>query len=143
MKSSLLFLFAFVLGLSGIKAQEVSEYDLQNFALSYYEMMLLNNQAQKDMAKLIMDEGLDLEAFHAIDESQSTEYEPDLPQSEYDKYDKVLPKVQQRQAKLEADVEKVFAKYDMDKKRYAAISERVKQDYLLQAKLEQIMAQLR
>lgn len=128
---------------SGLNAQEVTDYDLSNFAKSYVEMMKLNSKAQKDMAHQIEKEGLSLDIYHAIDESKDTELEPDVDEEEFTKYNKVQPKIQKIQVELEKDVEKVFAKNDLNKQKYAAISERVKQDYLLRAKLERILERLR
>lgn len=132
-----------MIAFSGLNAQEVTDYDLSNFAKSYVEMMKLNSKAQKDMAHQIEKEGLSLDVYHAIDESKDTDLEPDVDEEEFTKYDKVQPKIQKIQAELERDVEKIFAKHDLDKQKYAAISERVKQDYLLQAKLERILERLR
>lgn len=132
----LIILFA---GFSQVQAQEVTDYDLQNFARAYKEMVLLNTKAQNEMAEIIADEELDLEVYHAIDQTKDNpDVEPDVPKSDFEKYDKVQPKIQKIQQKLEADVEKAYAKHDLSKKDYKAIAERVKQDYILQAKLEQI-----
>jgi len=131
-----------ILGISRIQAQEVTDYDLQNFARAYKEMVQLNTKAQKEMAKIIADEGLDLEIYHAIDDTKNADIEPDVPESDFKKYDKVQPKIKVVQQKLEKDVEKAYAKYDLTKQKYTAIAERVKQDYMLQAKLEQIFEKM-
>lgn len=125
-----------------LQAQEITDYDLQNFARAYKDMVVLNTTAQKEMAKTISEEGLDLEVYHAIDASKNSDYEPDVPQINFTKYDKIQPKIQQIQNKLETDVSKAYTKHDLTKQSYTAIAERVKQDYMLQAKLEQIMAKM-
>ena len=125
-----------------VQAQEVTDYDLQNFARAYKEMVTLNTKAQKEMAEIIADEGLDLEVYHAIDDTKDSDIEPDVPESEFDKYEKVQPKIKKVQQKLEADVEKAYGKYDLTKQKYSAIAERVKQDYMLQTKLEQIFEKM-
>ncbi len=124
-------------------AQEVTDYDLQNFARAYKDMNQLNNKAQKQMAEIIKDEGLDLETFHAIWESKDSEYEPDLPKEDFKKFDKIQPKISQIQDKLESDVTKAYQKYDLSKQDYSAIAERVKQDQILQIKLESILAKMK
>jgi hypothetical protein len=134
--------FIFISGSLQVKAQEVTDYDLQNFARAYKEMVQLNTKAQKKMAEIIADEGLDLEVYHAIDDTKNTDFEPDVPKSDFDKYEKVQPKIKTVQQKLEKDVEKAYAKYDLTKQKYTAIAERVKQDYMLQAKLEQIFEKM-
>ena len=126
-----------------VNAQEVTDYDLQNFAYSYIEMMKLNKAAQNDMAKEIEKSGLDLEVYHAINDTKDSEFIPELEDEEFEKFDKVQPKILKIQSKLEADVEKVYAKNDLTKKKYTAIAERVKQDYILQAKLEKILERRR
>jgi len=128
---------------TGLNAQEVTDYDLQNFAKAYKDMVEFNTKAQNEMAKIIADEGLDLEVYHAIDETrENSDVEPDVPQTDFDKYKKVQQEIKKIQQKLEADVEKAFQKHDLTKQNYAAIAERVKQDYILQAKLEQIFAKI-
>lgn len=131
----LLTLFAFL----NLNAQEVTDYDLQNFAKAYKEMNKLNTEAQKDMAKVISKADLDLEVYHAIDDSKNSEYIPDLPQKEFDKYEEIQPQIKQIQTELEREVEKAYTKNDLSKQKYKAIAERVKQDYILQAKLEKIL----
>ncbi|MFA5620243.1 MAG: DUF4168 domain-containing protein [Weeksellaceae bacterium] len=130
-------------GFSEIKAQEVTDYDLQNFAYAYSDMMKLNNKAQKEMADIIEKEGLDLELYHAIDESKDSEYIPDVADEEFEKYDKVQPKILAVMNKFDEAMEKSFKKHDLTKQKYKAIAERVKQDYILQAKLEKMMTRLR
>ncbi len=134
--------FGFIIAALGMvcsHAQEVTDYDLQNFARAYKDMVLLNTEAQNEMAEIIADEGLDLEVYHAIDQTrENSDIEPDVPQSDFEKYNKVQPKIQKVQQRLEADVEKAYSKHDLSKQDYKAIAERVKQDYILQAKLEQI-----
>lgn len=124
-------------------AQEVTDYDLQNFARAYKDMVQLNNKAQKEMAEIIEKEGMDLETFHAIRESKDSEYEPDLPKEDFQKFDKIQPKIIQIQSKLESDVTKAYQKHDLSKQDYSAIAERVKQDQILQIKLESILAKLK
>ncbi|MGB3454333.1 MAG: DUF4168 domain-containing protein [Moheibacter sp.] len=136
------FLIAFFV-FAGANAQEVTDYDLNNFAKAYVQMVKLNTKAQNEMAKLIEKEGLDLDVYHAIDESKNSEFEPDVPEEDFDKYDKLQPKIKKIQNELEEDVEKVFEKNDLTKQKYRAISERVKQDYLLQAKLQKILENIR
>lgn len=136
------FLIAFFV-FAGANAQEVTDYDLNNFAKAYVQMVKLNTKAQNEMAKLIEKEGLDLDTYHAIDESRDSEFEPDVPEEDFVKYDKLQPKIKKIQSELEEDVEKVFEKNDLTKQKYRAISERVKQDYLLQAKLQKILENIR
>lgn len=135
----LLGLFAFI----SLNAQEVTDYDLQNFAKAYNEMMTLNNKAQKEMAEIIEKEGMDLEIYHAINESKDSEFEPDVSENNYKKFDKIQPKVKAIQDQLEADVEKAYLRNDLSKQEYRAIAERVKMDQLLQIKLEKMMGNLR
>jgi len=146
MKSLKLFgLVASMLLFLNVRAQEVTDYDLQNFARAYRETVQLNLKAQNEMAGEIQKAGLDLDTYHAIHESKQpgAEYEPELPDSDFDKYEKVQPKIVKIQSQLEADVLATYKKHDLTKKKYAAISERVKQDYILQAKLEKILAAMR
>ena len=135
----LLGIFAF----SQLNAQEATDYDLQNFAKAYKEMLQLNNKAQKEMAEIIQKEGLELEVYHAINDSKDSEYEPDVPAAEFKKFERVQPEIEKVQNKLEQDVEKAYNKHDLSKQDYRAIAERVKQDQLLQIKLEKIMSGLR
>lgn len=135
----LLGLFAFM----SLNAQEVTDYDLQNFAKAYKEMMKLNAEAQKEMAEIIEKEGMELEIYHAINESKDSEFEPDVSADNYKKYEKVQPKILIIQDKLEADVEKAYLRNDLSKQDYRAIAERVKMDQLLQIKLEKMMGSLR
>ncbi len=132
-----------LLAFTNLGAQEVTDYDLQNFARAYKDMVKLNKTAQMEMAEIIQKEGLDLETYHAINESKDSEYEPDVPKEDFKKFDKIQPKIQLIQDELEADVEKAYNKHDLSKKDYSAIAERVKLDQLLQIKLESILAKMK
>lgn len=136
---------AFVLlGISTVSAQEVTDYDLHRFAKAYVEMVKLNTKAQSEMTEIIADEKLDLEVYHAINDTKDNpDIEPDVPKEDFEKYAKVQPKVEKIQDKLEADVEKAYAKQEFTKREYTAIAERVKQDPLLITKLEKMLSQLR
>lgn len=138
-------LFSFSLfTFSNLNAQEVTDYDLQRFAKAYAEMVKLNMKAQSEMAEIIADEKLDLEVYHAINDTKDNpDIEPDVPKEDFEKYAKVQPKVEKVQDKLEADVEKAYAKQEFTKREYTAIAERVKQDPLLITKLEKMLSQLR
>lgn len=141
MKIKLLFVAFFAC--LGLNAQEITDYDLHNFARAYHQTMKVNALSQKKMTELIADEKLDLDVYHAIFESKNSAVEPDLPQEEYDKFERVQPKILTLQQALEKDILKVYTEFDLTPQKYRAIAERVKQDYLLQAKLEKIMATLR
>lgn len=136
-------IFFVLFGFANLNAQEITDYDLQNFARSYKDMLMLNNKAQKEMASIIQKGGMDIETYHAINESKDSEYEPDLPNEEFKKFDKIQPEIKKVQEKLEQDVEKAYSKHDLSKHGYTAIAERVKQDQLLQVKLEKILSNMR
>lgn len=125
------------------KAQEVTDYDLKNFVLSYYETMHINTEAQNEMLEILKKEKLSLDAYHVINESKDTEFIPDLPNDDFEKYERVVPKINEVQNRLEAEVDKIYVKNDLDRQKYKAIGERVKLDYLLQNKMERLMADLR
>lgn len=135
----LIALFAFF----NLNAQEVTDYDLRNFVMSYYHTMNLNADAQKQMVDTIEKEGLSLEAYHAINESKDTDLIPELPDEDFDKYEKIYPKILVIQENLEAEIDKVYEHNDLNRQEYKAIAERVKEDYLLQAKAEKLLADLR
>lgn len=140
----LLILFFTISSFSFSNAQEVTNYDLERFAKAYSEMVNLNMKAQHEMAKIISDENLDLEVYHAINETKdNSDIEPDVPKEDFEKYERASAKIIKVQEKLEADVEKAYQKVDLTRKEYAAIAERVKQDQVLQMKLENILSKYR
>lgn len=133
-----------IFSLTNLNAQEVTDYDLQRFAKAYAEMVKLNLKAQNEMAEIISEEKLDLEVYHAINDTKDNpDIEPDVPKEDFEKYDKIQPKLEKVQDKLEADVEKAYAKQELTKRDYTAIAERVKQDPLLQTRLEKMLSNLR
>lgn len=143
MRLSAVFIALFAFLTTNLNAQEVTDYDLKNFVLSYFETIQVNTEAQKEMMKLIEKENLSLDAYHAINESKNTEFIPDLPNEEFEKYERLVPKIERVQKKLEEDVDKIYEKNDLNRQKYKAIAERVKLDYLLQNKMERLMADLR
>ncbi|MDX9705270.1 MAG: DUF4168 domain-containing protein [Weeksellaceae bacterium] len=134
--------FLVLLGFSTLHAQEITDYDLRNFAFSYKEMMRLNTEAQNEMAKLISDAKLDLDTYHIIDQSKDSDYIPDFSESDFEKYNSIQPKIEKIQKQLEERFENVLKRNDLDKQKYRAIAERVQHDYILQNKLDRILASL-
>src|SRR5690554_1880822 len=145
MKSTKLFIFFLFSFFSvSMHAQEVTDYDLERFAVAYVNMVDLNLDAQNKMAKIIDEEGLTLEEYHSINETKNDpDIMPDLPQDRFDKFNSVQSKIKTIQEKLEKDVEAAFAKQELTRRDYFAIAERVKQDVILQTKLEKILSNLR
>lgn len=134
----------FLSGFTSLHAQEVTDYDLQRFAKAYAEMVQLNLKAQNEMAEIIADEKLNLETYHAINDTKDNpDIEPDVPKEDFEKYDRIQPKIEKVQNELEADVTKAYAKQELTKRDYTAIAERVKQDPLLQTRLEKMLTSLR
>lgn len=134
----------FLSGFASLNAQEVTDYDLERFAKAYAEMVQLNLEAQDEMAEIISDEKLDLETYHAINDTKNNpDIEPDVPKEDFEKYDKIQPKIEKVQDQLEIDVEKAYSKQELTKRDYTAIAERIKQDQLLQMKLENILGKIR
>lgn len=125
-------------------AQEVTDHDLERFAKAYTDMVKLNLEAQDEMAEIIADEKLDLETYHAINDTKDNpDIEPDVPKEDFEKYERASVKIKKVQEKLEADVEKAYANVELTKRDYTAIAERVKQDQVLQIKLENILIRYR
>lgn len=125
-------------------AQEVTDYDLERFAKAYMDMVSLNLEAQNEMAEIIADEKLDLETYHAINDTKDNpDIEPDVPKEDFEKYERASAKIKKVQEKLEADVEKAYADVELTKRDYTAIAERIKQDQVLQIKLENILVRYR
>lgn len=140
----LLIALTFLSGFTSLHAQEVTDYDLQRFAKAYAEMVQLNLKAQNEMAEIIADEKLNLETYHAINDTKDNpDIEPDVPKEDFEKYDRIQPKIEKVQNELEADVTKAYAKQELTKRDYTAIAERVKQDPLLQTRLEKMLTSLR
>lgn len=134
----------FLSGFVSLNAQEVTDYDLQRFAKAYAEMVQLNLKAQNEMAEIIADEKLNLETYHAINDTKDNpDIEPDVPKEDFEKYDRIQPQIEKVQNELEADVTKAYAKQELTKRDYTAIAERVKQDPLLQTRLEKMLTSLR
>lgn len=138
-----LFLLFIITSFGFTQAQSVSDRELLSFAQAYLEMMQINSGAQKEMADLITSEGLTLEEYHAIADSKDSDFTPDLEEEKFTLYEELQPKIQKIQQKLEKDVEKEFNKRKLTKERYQQIADRVKQDYLLEAKLQKFIADLR
>lgn len=140
-----LLLLAFILSpFVASRAQEVTDHDLERFAKAYTDMVKLNLEAQDEMAEIIADEKLDLETYHAINDTKDNpDIEPDVPKEDFEKYERASVKIKKVQEKLEADVEKAYANVELTKRDYTAIAERVKQDQVLQIKLENILIRYR
>ena len=49
--------------------------------------MHINTEAQNEMLKVIEKEDLSLDAYHAINDSKDTEFIPDLPEEDFEKYE--------------------------------------------------------
>lgn len=121
-------------------AQDVSDQELNNFADAYMEIQSENQKMQQEAVKTIEDEGMDVQRFNEIAQSQNNaEVKTEVSKEENKQVEQIKVKLQEMQAKFQQEVAGMIEKKGLTVQRYQEINQAVRQDEELQGKLQKII----
>ena len=147
-KATTLVLFVTLLGgFSFAQAQEtmtaqskVTDAELGKFAEAFQVVQMENQKAQQKMAKVISDNGMEVERFSAIQQaSANPNQEVDATDKEMKAHDAIMAEIKKMQPAIEAKMEKAVADSGITIERYQAIGTALQQDKSLQQRFQKMM----
>tara|TARA_R100001369_G_scaffold92217_1_gene136226 strand:- start:66 stop:545 length:480 start_codon:yes stop_codon:yes gene_type:complete len=147
-KATTLVLFVTLLGgLSFAHAQnsmqaqsKVTDAELGKFAKAFQVVQMENQKAQEKMAKVITDNGMEVERFSTIQQAATNpNQDVDATDAEMKKHEAIMAEIKKIQPAIEAKMEKAVADSGISVERYQAIGTALQQDKNLQQRFQKIM----
>ena len=130
--AGLLFAFA-LLGTASVFAQtqqlpqqqqqavevDVSDEELSKFADAYQRIRMVNQEAQKAMAKKVEDSGFDIQRFNEIHQAAlDPNTESDATEEEKKKHKEVVAEIESMQGEFQKEMENAISEQGLEVERY-------------------------
>ncbi|SHJ19638.1 protein of unknown function [Tangfeifania diversioriginum] len=121
---------------------DVSDGEINQFASVFVELQSMNQGVQQEMMSAVADEGIEVQRFNEIMQAQQDpNQEVDASEDELQNFAKASQAVEQIQAKVQKEMEKVITENDLTVQRYQQIMMAVRTDTELQQRLQQKIQQ--
>jgi len=121
---------------------DVSDGEINQFASVFVELQSMNQGVQQEMMSAVEEEGIEVQRFNQIMQAQQDpNREVDANEEELQNFAKASQAVEQIQAKVQKEMEKVITKNDLTVQRYQQIMMAVRTDTELQQRLQQKIQQ--
>ena len=135
----LVLLFLMMIGTSTLMAQSnVSDQEVEKFAVTFQKMRMINQEAQQELSKAISNEGMEITRFNAIHQAQmDPEKEVEMTQEEEKKYQAVIKELNTMQAEFRQEIEEMIEEGGLSVKRYEEIGNQLQNDTELQERLRE------
>ena len=130
-------LFFMMLGTSTLLAQtDVTDKEVEQFAVTFQKMRMINQEAQKELSEVITGEGMELARFNTIHQAQmNPETEADLTKEEEKKYDAIIKELNKKQTVFRQEIEEMIEESGLSMERYEQIGNQMQNDAALQERV--------
>ncbi len=119
------------------QSNDVSEKELKQFVTTLQGIQQIDQQTQQKMVNAVEDEGLEVQRFNEINQSESN---PDLPgdasDKEMEQYNSCVEQIQVIQGKAQEQMEKKIRDEGLTVERYQEIMQIAQNDSELQMRLQ-------
>ena len=132
-------LFFMMIGTSTLMAQaDVTNEEVEKFAVTFQKMRMLNQEAQKELSEVISSEGMEVSRFNTLYQAQmDPETEADFTEDEEQKFNVIIEELNKRQTVLRAKVEDMIKENGLTMERYEQIGNQLQNDAALQERVRQ------
>jgi len=121
---------------------DVSDGEINQFASVFVELQSMNQGVQQKMMSAVEEEGIEVQRFNQIMQAQQDpNKEVEANEEELQNFAKASQAVEQIQAKVQKEMEKVITENDLTVQRYQQIMMAVRSDTELQQRLQQKIQQ--
>ena len=121
---------------------DVSDGEINQFASVFVELQSMNQGVQQEMMSAVEEEGIEVQRFNQIMQAQQDpNKEVEANEEELQNFAKASQAVEQIQAKVQKEMEKVITENDLTVQRYQQIMMAVRTDTELQQRLQQKIQQ--
>lgn len=132
-------LFFMMIGTTTLMAQtNVSDQEIEKFAVTFQKMRMINQEAQKELSEVISNEGMEINRFNAIHQAQmDPEKEVEMTKEEEKKYVAVIKDLNAMQSEFSKEIEKMVEQGGLSLERYEEIGNQLQKDAKLQERLRE------
>lgn len=123
-------------------AEAIPPEELQKFAKTFGLLKVIQQDAQKEMAEIIQQEGLSQERFEMLYQAQrdpNPQSQPQVSPEEEQKFAQANSKINQVQQESEAKMRQVIQQQGLNPQRFEEILAAVQKDPALQQQVQQLM----
>lgn len=134
-------LFLMMIGTSTLMAQtDVTDKEVEQFAVTFQKMRMINQEAQKELSEAIAEEGMEVTRFNSIHQAQmDPEAEVELTQEEEKKYEAIIKALNEMQAEFRQEIETMIKESGLTVERYEQIGSQVQNDTGLQERVRETL----
>ncbi len=132
-------LFFMMIGTSTLMAQtDVSDQEIEKFAVTFQKMRMINQEAQQELSKVISDKGMEITRFNAIHQAQmDPAKEVEMTKEEEKKYQAVIKELNEMQTEFRQEIEDMIKEGGLTVERYEQIGNQLQNDAALQERLRE------
>ncbi len=132
-------LFFMMIGTTTLTAQtDVSDQEIEKFAVTFQKMRMINQEAQQELSKVITDEGMEINRFNTIHQAQmDPEKNVEMSKEEEKKYREVIEELNSMQAEFRQEIEEMVEESGLSFERYEEIGNQLQKDPELQERLRE------
>lgn len=130
---------AMMIGTSTLLAQtDVSDKEIEQFAVTFQQMRMINQKAQKELSEAITAEGMEINRFNTIHQAQmNPEAQVEMTGEEEKKYEAVIEELNEMQAEFRQEIEDMIKEGGLSVERYEEIGNQLQNDTQLQQRLRE------
>ncbi|MDK2977783.1 MAG: hypothetical protein PWP52_497 [Bacteroidales bacterium] len=119
---------------------DVSDQDLETFAAAFEQVQVLNQKAQQDMVKAVQDEGLSVQRYNEMLQSEEDPTQDAKPtDEEKSQFENINQKIRAIQQKAQQSMQQKIQDEGLTVKRYQEIAFALQNSTELQQKLQKLM----
>ncbi|MHA6279952.1 DUF4168 domain-containing protein [Salinimicrobium sp. CAU 1759] len=132
-------LFFMMIGTSTLMAQtNVSDQEIEKFAVTFQKMRMINQQAQQELSQVITEEGMEINRFNTIHQAQmDPQKEVEMSKEEEKKYQAIIKELNSMQAEFRQEIEEMVKDGGLSFERYEEIGNQLQNDAELQERLRE------
>lgn len=118
---------------------EVTDAELQQFAMAFQGLRVINQKAQQEMIGIVQKEGMELKRFNEIQQAtMNPEMEVKATDAEKKKHKKIAVKLKKVQLDFQGQMEKTITNTGLSMQRYQEIATQLQKDPELQERLKKV-----
>lgn len=119
---------------------EVSDSELEKFALAFTKIQSIDQQIQQKMVSAVQEEGVDVQRFNEmLNAQQDPDKELDATEEELKNFAAANKAIEEIQGTAQQDMQQVISDSELTVQRYQEIMAALRNDSELQQKLQQII----
>ena len=131
-------LFIMMISSTIVAQTDVTDKEVESFAVTFQKMRMINQEAQKELGEAISNQGMEIARFNTIHQAQmDPKTEVELTADEEKKYDAIIKDLNEMQAEFRQEMEHMIKEGGLSIERYEEIGNQLQNDTALQERLRE------